>query len=282
MTRDEAYSRITEYFASHPTVQEAYGLQDGKTFDEQFSPVSIERIMFNAVAECFSVLGQEQAQFLQDVDELLHRDKAHTPEWYARRAKQFRYGMELNTDGEYTDDNLTPEQVAQMQIVHYASAVETTDRSMLFVKVATADRTPLTHAQFTAFSHYMQQVTDAGVRFSVVNAPADLMRITLDIYYDALVLDASGKRLDGTADTPVQDIIREYLSNLPFNGRYTNVHLIDRLQAVDGVVVPELRSVESRSAHYSEFAPVGAFATAYAGYYSISDEDLILKFIPYA
>lgn len=286
MTRDEAYTAITNYFTAQQAVIDAYGLDSSKTFDEQFSVVSVERILFNSVAECFATLGAEQSQFLADVDELLAANLAHRPQWYAERAKLFQFGAELVSDtAGYDNSGLTSEQIAAMQVVKYASAVETTDKSMMFLKIATGaagNRSPMTDPQLIAFTDYMSRVSDAGVRMTIINQVADEMRLELDVYYNPLILDSLGKRLDGASDTPVQDVIRGYLDNLEFNGRYKNLTLIDLLQKVDGVEIPELKSASSRRAHYTDWTPVAALATAYAGYYSIADENLILNFIPYS
>lgn len=286
MTRDEAYTIITNYFASQQTVIDAYELDVTKTFDDQFSVVSIERIMFNAVAECFATLGAEQTQFLSDVDELLSANLAHRPQWYAEKAKLFQYGAELvsDTDG-YDNSALTDDEVAAMQIVKYAAAVETTDKSMMFLKVATGEagsRAPLSAVQLSAFKEYMNRIADTGVRMPIINQEADEMKLEIDIYYNPLIFDSSGKRLDGDSDTPVQDVIHDYLDNLEFNGRYKNMKLIDLLQAVDGVEIPELKTASTRRSPYTEWTAISALATAYAGYYTITDENLMLNFIAYS
>lgn len=286
MTRDEAYTIITDYFTAQQAIIDAYELDTSKTFDDQFSVVSVERIMFNAVAECFATLGAEQTQFLTDVDELLAANLAHRPQWYAEKAKLLQYGAELvsDTDG-YDNSGLTSDQVTAMQVVKYAAAVETTDKSMMFLKVATGEagnRSPLSEMQLSAFKQYMNRISDSGVRITIINQTADEMRLEIDIYYNPLILDSSGKRLDGNSDTPVQDVIRDYLDNLEFNGRYKNVKLIDLLQAVDGVEIPELKSAMTRRSPYTEWTAISALATAYAGYYTITDENLTLNFIAYS
>jgi hypothetical protein len=52
--------------------------------------------------------------------------------------------------------------------------------------------------------------------------------VVLNIYYNALVLDGTGARLDGTEATPVQDAGTAFLNALPFNGLMTIDQLIRR------------------------------------------------------
>ena len=82
-----------------------------------------------------------------------------------------------------------------------------------------------------------------------------------------------------SAETPVQDAIRNYLANLSFNGTYTNQGLVDTLQVIDGVRIAEIKSAASRYGAYTEFTEINAREIAHAGYYEISDVNLILKFI---
>jgi hypothetical protein len=101
----------------------------------------------------------------------------------------------------------------------------------------------------------------------------------MDIYYSPLVLDGEGKRLDGTKDTPIQNAIRDYISNLSFNGLYINQSLVDKLQQVEGVEIAELKEASSRYGTLANFLPINAKSIPHAGYYQISDSNMILNFI---
>ena len=274
---------MTDAFMSDPDVIEKYGLAAGESFGDRFSAVSIENILFYVVAVANRLTVQLFERHKTEVERLLEERTPGTAGRYAYTAKLFQYGMSLVPETDrYDNTGLTDEQISAMRVVKYAAATEAKDKSVLYLKIAGGGdvRRPLPDAQLTAFRKYINDVQYAGVRISVVNDPADEMKLRIDVYYDALVLDETGKRLDGESDTPVQNAVRSYLNNLPFNGTYSNQALTDTLQQVHGVVVAEIREASSRYAPFTEFTAINARETAHAGYYGISDEDLILNFIP--
>lgn len=275
---------MTDAFIANADVIEKYELQQGKTFEDQFSVVSIESILFYIVAACNRLTQNLFNQHKTDIINVLGEQTSGRANWYAWKAKQFQYGMALEGETDYySNEGLTEEQIEASRIVKYAAAVESKDKSILYLKVATgpqANRQPLTSPQLAAFKSYIGEVQYAGVRISIINDSADQIRLAIDIYYDPLVLDGAGRRLDGTAGTPVQDAIRNYLNNLPFNGMYTNQALIDTLQQTPGVDVAELKSASSRYGAYQEFTEINAREIPHAGYYAVTDTNLLLSFIP--
>lgn len=285
MTVNDIYKIMTDAYVSDPEVIAQYGLVSGKTFDEQFSAASIERIMFYNAATAMLVNFQAQDQHTIVIDKKLREEKAHTPNWYAMMAILFQYGCELYRDTDYYDNSgLTAEQVEATRIVKFAAAVDSEKKGITYLKVArdiNGQKQPLTAGQLTALKSYISRIQDSGVNIVFINDPADQIRIEMDIYYNPLVLDKEGKRLDGTNDTPVQNAIRNYVHNLLFNGIYANVKLVDAVQVVDGVELPELKKASSKYGVYTEFTEIDAMEKAHAGYYTVSDANMLLRFIPY-
>lgn len=283
MTIAELKAQMTDAFMANETVKKAYNLQAGKSFEEQFSIVSLENILFFIVATAMWLNAQLFNQHKTDVLNILRLNKAHTPNWYATRAKEFQFGHEL-TEGtdQYNNSALTAEQIQAAQVVKFAAAVEADDQSVLFVKVATYNnniKQPLNSIQLAAFNNYLSMIKDAGVRITVVNSPADDLHLEMDIYYDPLILDNEGRRLDGSDNAPVQTAIRDYISKLSFNGLYVNQSLVDRLQTINGVEIAELKQASSRYGNQVNYRPINARSRPYAGYYQVTDRNLILRFI---
>ncbi|NDV93531.1 hypothetical protein D0T84_01190 [Dysgonomonas sp. 521] len=285
MTVNDIYKIMTDAYISDPEVIARYGLTEGKTFDEQFSAASIERIMFFNAAVAMYVNYQTYTQHTTDIDRKLKDEKVHSTGWYTMMALLFQYGYELAGDTDaYDNSGLTEEQIEASRVVKFAAAVSPMNKSILYIKTATevnGVKQPLPDEVFAAFKAYILKIQDAGVKIKFINDPADEMRVEMDVYYNPLVLDKNGKRLDGTNDTPVPDAIRNYVHNLIFNSRYANVKLVDAVQAVDGVELPELKKASSRYGVYTDFKEIDAIEIAHAGYYTISDANLILKYIPY-
>lgn len=284
MTIAEIKKTMTDMFIQNDDVKSKYGLKDGLSFEDQFSVVSIESILFFVVASCMWVNQQLFGQHKIDVQQLLNEQRVHTGNWYAHMAKQFQFGQDLVQETDrYDNTGLTSEEIESKRVVKYSAAVESVDKSILYLKIATDSsgvREPLPNNQLTAFKAYINRVQDAGVRIEVINNQADEMRLKIDIYYDSLILDYDGKQLDGDNDTPVQTAIRDYLNNLPFNGTYTNQGLIDVIQRIDGVEVAELKSASSRYGYYTDYTEIDAREIPNAGYYKISDANMILNFKP--
>ena len=274
---------MTAEFISNPAVVEKYGLDTEKSFDAQFSKASIESILFYVFAFCAwtveKLFDTHKAEVTNYIDEM----KPHSLRWYVNKVKEFRFGQSLIPDtDQYDDTGLTDEDIETMKIVKYASAEET--NGALYVKVAKDNegvRGQLTEDEVNALTSYMNEVKDAGVRIYIRNAPAVDFKIDITIYYNPQVLNGNGESLiDG--GTPVVDAIKDYIENLPFNGEFRNVELIDRLQQVNGVVIPELEGTYSRITNEDNYSPINAKEKSYSGYYAYDSVNSQVKFEPYA
>ncbi len=109
---------------------------------------------------------------------------------------------------------------------------------------------------------------------------ADLLKVALSVQYDALILDANGKRLDGTNDTPIIDAINNYLSSITFAGEYSNMRLVDAIQDVDGVKIINLNAAWSK---YSEFnyVLIQSRYAPMAGFMQFDSANSIINYLPY-
>jgi len=275
---------MTDMFVGNETVREKYGLTAGQLFDDVFSAVSIENILFANMATAMYTMQELFEQFKRDVAVEVDNLMPGTANWYTYMAKRFQYGMSPVPETDYYDNTgKTDDEIEAMRVVKYAAAVESKYENILYIKVCTGEsgsRHPLSADQLTAFKNYMDLISFAGVYIVIINDEPDEMRLVIDVYYDQMVLDSAGRRLDGTGESVVQDAVRNYLNNLPFNGTYTNQGLVDQLQKIDGVEIAELKEASSRYGDYVNFTYIDAFEVSNAGYYSISDALLIIKFIP--
>jgi hypothetical protein len=170
--------------------------------------------------------------------------KPHTLGWYITKAKAYQHGASLPTDS----DVYSPVAPAgdPSLVVTFADAVELTN--LVRIKVATGTvgaLAPLGTTQLAGLTAYMKLVKDAGVRLNITTGNADNLQVGGIIYYDPLVLDSTGARLDGTSATPVPDAVNAFLNSLPFNGVFDFVAFLMALKAVDGVKTPDITTCQA-------------------------------------
>jgi hypothetical protein len=190
------------------------------------------------------VLEQLFVAHMVEVTGLIAQQKPHTLQWYVTMAKAFQKGITLPPDTDtYT---MVPPSDPSVLIVAYAAAVELT--GLVRIKAAKADGGSLAKlgADLPAFQAYMGRIKDAGVRLQITSDDPDTLQLALNIYYDPLILDSSGARLDGSSATPIKDAVKYFLENLPFNGLFVLNYLIASLQSVEGVRIGEVVSAQAQ------------------------------------
>ncbi|GLB51696.1 hypothetical protein NBRC110019_07350 [Neptunitalea chrysea] len=285
-TLNEIKSILTTRFMNSEVLAAMYGFEVGASFTDTFSLVSFENLVFDVVAFSITTIEQLWDAFKTEITALMAEQKPHTRDWYRNKALGFMLGVPV-TDGtdQFITDNLTDEQIAAAKIVKQAAAVKLISAAgygILRLKVATMDGeslAPIQEPNFTALKSYMlNKVVDAGTQITITTGTADLLRLRLDCYYDPLVLNPQGQRLDGTADTPVQDAIDAFLQDLEFNGTISTRKLERALEDIEGVLTANITSAASKYGGYSYdqegIANVGAinvFRVADSGYFKMDD-----------
>lgn len=244
------------------------------------SGASIWRLVFYIVAVAIWIHEALFDLHRSEVSDIIADMKPHTARWYATKARAFQYGDNLIPDSDQYDNiGRTDDEIAASRIVAHAAVVELERKLLIKVAKLEDDLAPLDGVELKAFSEYIARIKDAGVQTEIISEPADNLRLDIDIYYNPLVLDASGQRLDGTGRTPVDDAIRAYLQNMPFNGQLVLAFLTDALQAVDGVVIPHLNSAEYQYG-VLDYSAISVIYQPYAGYMRISEDNPPINYIP--
>jgi hypothetical protein len=273
---------IRANFMSNATLATSYGFTAGDSFDATFSKVSLESIWTYIVAvSCWAVESLFDTH-KSEVNALIDTLKPHSITWYTTIAKAYLFGYSLpDGETEYDTSALTDSEITSAQVVKYAKAME--KQSVVYIKVATdsgGSPAQLTTDQVNGFREYIKEVKDAGVVVQVINEPAEYFGCNLTIYYNPMVLNASGQATDGTY--PVLELIKSFIADLPFNGEYRNVSLVDKLQAIDGVVIPELHEARTKASEAAAWNTVNAKAVPYSGYYKVYDDShLEITYTPY-
>ena len=201
-----------------------------------------------------------------EVQGIIATQKPHTLKWYEAIAKAFQYGDSLPADSAVYNPI-----VPAHQIVTQCAVVESNPRLLVKVaKTAAGVLAPLAAGELTALTAYLNRVKDAGVRLAVTSIAADDVQLELLAYYDPLVIDVSGARLDGTSATPLLDATNAFFSNLPFNGLFVVNRLADALEQVEGFRIVRVFSAQARHGVLA-YADVGTEYLPESGYLKNDD-----------
>jgi hypothetical protein len=182
--------------------------------------------------------------------------KPHSLTWYQALALRFQYGQDTIPDtDQYANTGLDADEIAAQLIIAQAAVTEVSTATSIglrvkVVKLVAGAYAQLAAPELAAFTAFMNLQKDGGVNILAQSLPPDGLKLTLQIFYDPLILTATGTRIDGTDDTPVLDAINAFLQALPFNGEYASTRLINALQLVSGVVFPRITQAQ---AQYGEF-----------------------------
>lgn len=185
-----------------------------------------------------------------EIEELIALNKIHTAQWYRNQALLFQYGFEYPETEivGYPNEGVEEALIIASKITAQASVEDIAGR--LRIKVAKADANGILEefdaTQLAAFTQYMALIKDAGTRLIISSRPPDDFKATLDIYFDPLVLDGNGARLDGTDDEPVIGAINDFLYNLEFNGEFLTDSFEAAIRAVQGVELIGVNTIEAR------------------------------------
>ena len=190
------------------------------------SKVAVWRLFVWVIAFTIWVHEQLWDVFRADVERRIAETRVHNRAWYRGKALAFRFGQDLipETD-QYDDTGLEPSVIEASKIIKHAAVNKIVISGYGALKIKTAkdegdNRVPLTTPELTAFNAYMNEIADAGTTILTASQPADNLKVDLIVYYDPLVLDTLGRRLDGTNDTPVIDEIKSHLRSIDFDGEF--------------------------------------------------------------
>lgn len=283
-TKKQIKAEITTPFMANETLAAKYEFAVGASFDNEFSLVSLENILFEIVALAIFVFELFFDQHTKEVDEKLANQKSGTKPWYRFMALQFQYGFDLVPDKDYFDNGTaTAEAIAASKIIKYAAVNEAQDSSRVILKIAGETNGVLTDfddpAQVEAIEAYIEEIRVAGVQVTIINYKADQLYLNLRIKRDPLVLNEAGmSKLD--ANYPVNEALQEFMKELDFNGELKLSALIDKLQVIPGVIDATVLSASSAWIDpalngYGVPQPIFVSKIAESGYFEIVTFDNI-------
>lgn len=262
-TIQEISAQLKEAFLTNETIQSLYELNPAKTFDEQFSKVSIEAVLIYIFSASVWLLEQLWESFKTETEQRIDDAYVTSFSWYYRKALDFQKGDALEFDRK-TYSYRYPAVDEGKQVVKNVAVRQVTDNDVTKLKIYFSDagKNPLTGDVRQAFEAYMREVGAAGTHYLFISEAPDSLRVHLRIYYDPLVLDSTGTRLSG-GGKPVEEVIEGYLNGLEYGGTFYSSKLVDAIQAAEGVKDVELDGTtwkEAKEDRRRIDADAGAFA----------------------
>lgn len=184
----------------------------------------------------------------------------HRPAWYAHKALAFQEDDVL-PDGE----DKYAEIDESKQIVKRAVAIEQ-ETGELQIKIAgegNGGLSQLTAEQVENVQAYIGEIKDAGVVVNVTSTAAEAFSCVVKLYYN-------GSMTQDTLISECKATIKNYVTNLPFNGEYSNMALIDALQTLTAVEVVTDVTAKADDTSINVYVPT-------AGYFAVDDEDITIQ-----
>lgn len=239
-TIQEISAQLKESFLTNETIQSLYELNPAKTFDELFSKVSIEAVLIYIFSASVWLLEQLWESFKTETEQRIDDAYVTSLSWYYRKALEFQKGDALEFDSK-TYSYKYPIIDINKQIVKNVAIRQVTDENVTKLKVyfSAENKQPLSSDLRTSFETYMREIGAAGTHYLFVSEAPDPLRVHLRIYYDPLVLDSTGTRLEG-GGKPVEETVESYLNALEYGGTFYASKLIDMIQTAQGVKDVEL------------------------------------------
>lgn len=222
--------------------------------------------------------------FKSDMNQLIREQKQYSLLWFREKALKYRHGESLaeNSDtyqSEADDNTVLP--IKRAAVIE----LELQNRKHLFIKVASEVNESLvqvSEAVRLGLEQYFGRIKPAGTKIVIFSEEPDELRLNIRFFYNPLLLNSDGERIDGTDDTPVQNAIRAFLKDLPFNGEFRLTDLIDQLQNLEGCADREVYVDEAsvRFGTLQSFQLINSGYVANAGYMEVLQENLNIQFIP--
>ncbi|MCL2245860.1 MAG: hypothetical protein FWC10_06725 [Lentimicrobiaceae bacterium] len=239
----EIANTIKQAFIDSSILRGLYGLVVGKTFDEQFSAVSLEALTIEAHATAGAAVQTMHEWHLAETRRIVEQERYGYAGWYAKMMLAFQFGFDLNELEEQTFYSDTTSQAAiDARIIKFAFAFDNVNSIGVTMKISKADQydkpEPLDSFELTAATSYINRIKPAGIPIRIVNEAADILNISVKIVYDPLSFPS-----ETAVNDAVETAINTYLNGIEFNGAFVSMRMIDQLQITRGIRIALVDSI---------------------------------------
>ncbi len=278
-TLEEIKKQMTEAFVRDGVIREKYGITGTGSFEDVFSRVSVEAVVFYVVAMAAWTLETLFDLFKAEVNEQIAQNVVPTVRWYHTQAMGFQYGDALVYD-EAAGQFCYATADERKRVVKYC-AVKDRGGSIQMLVSGDAGGKPmvLKEGVMTAFRSYMNRVKVAGVILDVKSMEADSIRVAATVQVDPQVVGVDGRRIDDGRLTVVE-AVDAYLAGIVYGGTFNKTRCVDAIQMVEGVVDVTLAWVKVKSASADDYVEVVSNNyTATAGCFVSDGLDSLITYV---
>lgn len=242
-TLTEILTTIRQAWIDNATLAALYDLEISKTWDEQFSKVSLESLLTYIMAYATFIYENIVYDLSASLEALIEAKHEFSIPWYTAVARAFQLGDELVLNAttyawEYPTIDET-KQIVKFTTIRQRQIEGVTKLQIYATKEGKA---AMTADELAAFRGYMTDRGAAGTHFQFISLDPDRLKIYMTVYYDPQLLSSIGQSLS-TGEFVVNNAIVDFLSNIRYGGVYNRTRQIDAVQAVSGVRDVELGDV---------------------------------------
>ncbi|WP_312078344.1 hypothetical protein [Chryseobacterium sp.] len=279
-TITEIKQSMTSAFMDDATIQNLYGLDPAYSFEDQFSIVSFESVFFGILALIAWTIESIFDTHKSEVQTLINEQKVPNLNWYRNLALSFQLGFNYDAvTRAFINGTATEDQIQNSKVIKYCSVTRNLvqNKVLISMKIATEQNgeiAPVEDSTGLAFAEFMEQAQAAGDNIGIVNYLPDILGLNFKVAYNPLILNSDGMSILN-ANYPVQETIKKFLKNLPFNGELIVQDLREAIVKTEGVLRIQELSVQSKwiepGLGYGLFQPITISKIPRSGHYKIED-----------
>jgi hypothetical protein len=223
------------------------------------SQTAIWRVWVRLTAFVVALFERLFDAFSAEIDTRIAQSRAGTLAWYAEKAKAYQNGDVLNANGEYDTINEAKRIITRCSVREVAGGIS--------VKIAKGEPpVPLSATELQSFTTYLNKIKFAGVGVTVVNLPAEVVVVNIEVLYTLV-----GEEV---AKNSVKEAISEYIKSISFDGEFVINDMIAVCRAKQGIVDVLVNSVTINANLVT-----GGRYTAVSGYYSFDGDNVANNYV---
>ena len=230
----------------------------------------------------------------KETNVLIQEQKVPNQRWYRNKALSFQYGFDVEIDTDIfkptiqvdgVDVEATEEQIEASKVIKYCAVDRKViaNRASLIIKIAGEENGEIIQTSDDvkeALKKWFEVdgAAAAGDVITYINYKGDILSFSVDVYINPLVLMGDGRHKINL-NYPVEDSIKTYLKNLPFNGEFDVQKFEAAILATEGVLKLKTNKVESKwivasggdADGYGLFQPISVYKIPESGYFKVED-----------